>query len=108
MGRDALVEGYRSILRHIYAPRPYYARIKTFLREYKPPPVRDRFQFAHLMAVVRSVFRLGILGPERRHYWKLLLWTQFRRPRLIPEAITLSIYGYHFRKVCELHVFANP
>jgi hypothetical protein len=22
----------------------------------------------------------------------------------MPEAITLSIYGYHFRKVCELHV----
>ncbi len=34
-----------------------------------------------------------------------MLWTQFRRTRLFPEAVILSIYGYHFRKVCELHVF---
>jgi hypothetical protein len=26
-------------------------------------------------------------------------WSLFRRPRLIPMAITLSIYGHHFRRV---------
>jgi len=31
-------------------------------------------------------------------------WTLLRRPRLFPLAVTLSIYGYHFRRVCELHV----
>jgi hypothetical protein len=41
---------------------------------------------------------------ERVEYWRLLLWALFRKPRLFPLAITLSIYGYHFRKVSELHV----
>ncbi|MGB9641204.1 MAG: DUF4070 domain-containing protein, partial [Anaerolineales bacterium] len=27
--------------------------------------------------------------------------TLFRRPRLFPYSITLAIYGYHFRKICE-------
>lgn len=104
MSLAALKEGYRRILDHIYAPAPYYQRIKTFLREYKPPRVRAQFQFCHLLAFLGALYRLGIVGRERLHYWKLLLWTQFRHPRLIPEAIILAIYGYHFRKICEKHV----
>jgi len=50
---------------------------------------------------VRSFYRLGIMDSGRWHYWKLMLWTQFRRPRLFAHAVTLAIYGYHFRKVCE-------
>ena len=104
MGLDKLQEGYRSILRHIYSPEHYYARIKTFLREYRPPAIRGRLQLQHVLALLRSFYRLGILGRERRQYWKLILWTQFRRPELFVEAVVLSIYGYHFRKVCEEHV----
>jgi radical SAM superfamily enzyme YgiQ (UPF0313 family) len=104
MSLETLREGYRQILDHIYAPAPYYQRIRTFLREYRRPHVRSKFQFSHVLALVRSVYRLGIVGEERVHYWKLLLWTQFRCPRLLPDAIILAIYGYHFRKICEQHV----
>jgi radical SAM superfamily enzyme YgiQ (UPF0313 family) len=104
MGLLKLQEGHRKILDHIYAPAPYYQRIRTFLREYRRPRVRSKLQFSHILALVRSVYRLGIVGEERVHYWKLLLWTQFRCPRLLPEAIVLAIYGYHFRKICEQHV----
>jgi hypothetical protein len=34
-----------------------------------------------------------------------LLWTLSRRPRLVPTAVTLSIYGYHYRKICELYIY---
>jgi hypothetical protein len=47
---------------------------------------------------------LGILGRERFEYWRLLLWTLMRRPRQLPLAITLSIYGHHFRRICELYI----
>jgi hypothetical protein len=33
-----------------------------------------------------------------------MFWTLFRRPALLPFAITLAINGYHYRKICELHV----
>jgi len=104
MGFEALVDGYKGILRHIYSPKHYYARIRTFLREYRPPRIRGHLQFSHILALVRSFYRLGIVGKERWQYWRLLLWTQFRCPRLLPEAVILSIYGYHFRRVCERHV----
>jgi radical SAM superfamily enzyme YgiQ (UPF0313 family) len=107
MGADALEAGYEAILRHIYAPEHYYARVRTFLRSYKPPLIRGHLQFYHFLALLRSIYRLGIFGRERFHYWKLLFWTQFRRPRLVPQAIICSIYGYHFRKVCELHALRD-
>jgi len=104
MSLVTLREGYRRILDHIYAPAPYYKRIRTFLREYKAPRVRTKLTFSHFLALVRSIYRIGFVGRERVQYWKLLLWTQFRCPRLLPNAIVLAIYGYHFRKVCERHV----
>jgi radical SAM superfamily enzyme YgiQ (UPF0313 family) len=104
MSLEALQEGYRHILGHIYAPNHYYQRVKTFLREYKRPKVETRIDFGHIMAFVRSVYYLGISGRERMQYWKLLFWTLFRRPQLLPLAVTLAVYGYHFRLVCELHV----
>jgi radical SAM superfamily enzyme YgiQ (UPF0313 family) len=105
MGLDALRKGYRSIMRHIYSPRHYYQRVKTLLREYKPPKIKTPLDLEYIRAFFRSVYYLGIADKERAYYWKLLLWTLFRRPGLFPLAITLAVYGYHFRKICELHAF---
>ncbi|MBN1218623.1 MAG: DUF4070 domain-containing protein [Anaerolineae bacterium] len=102
MNLDLLHEGYKSILDHIYAPEHYYQRVRTFLRQYKLPKIRTAPQPQYLLAFFRSIYRLGIIGRERVHYWKLLVWTLFRRPTLFPLAVTLAIYGYHFRKVCDM------
>ncbi len=104
MNLDVLREGYKTILRHIYAPEPYYQRVKTFLREYQPPKIKARVDSEQVLAFLRSIYRLGIIGKERVHYWQLLLWTLFRRPELFPQAITLAICGYHFRTICERRV----
>ncbi|MGM0663402.1 MAG: B12-binding domain-containing radical SAM protein, partial [Thermodesulfobacteriota bacterium] len=102
MGLDRLVEGYQGIIGHIYAPKHYYRRVKTFLREYQVPKVQPSLDFQRFLALFRSGFRLGILGRERFQYWKLLTWTIFYRRRLLPLAITLTIYGHHFRKSCGM------
>ncbi len=104
MDLETLREGYRNIMRNIYSPKLYYKRIKTFLRVYKVPKVGITINFQHCLAFFRSSIRLGIFGKERFHYWNILIWTLFRRPGLIPLAITLAIYGYHFRKICNLHI----
>ncbi len=104
MSHDALIKGYQNILSTIYSPKHYYARVKRFLKDYKPTQTRIfHFRFSHLKAAFRSVLRLGIIGKERYYYWKLFFWSLFTRPRLFPLAITFSIYGFHFRKVFENH-----
>jgi len=104
MGLDTLRAGYRKILDQIYTPQFYYERVLTFLREYQPPHIRVHLDLQYILAFGRSVYQLGIRGEERAHYWRLVFWTLFRRPRLFPLAITLAIYGFHFRQVIALHV----
>jgi radical SAM superfamily enzyme YgiQ (UPF0313 family) len=104
MNSDTLVNGYRRVLGTIYAPKHYYTRVRKFLKEYRPPRAkRMRIRYSHLRAALVSVVRLGVIGRERFQYWKLLAWSLFRRPWLLPHAITLSIYGHHFRRVFRRH-----
>ena len=102
MDLNQLLKGYQTILNNIYRPRPYYRRIKTFLREYKTPKIAIPVDFQRFLAVFRTSIRIGIFGKERVQYWNLLVWTLFRCPKLLPLAITLAIHGYHFRKICKL------
>lgn len=104
MDLDTLREGYRNIMRHIYTPKHYYPRVKTFLREYRAGKIEIPSDFQRYLAFFRSSIRLGIVGSERFQYWRLLGWTLFRRPGLLPLAVTLAIYGHHFRKVSILHI----
>ncbi len=104
MSLDVLHKGYKTVINTLYAPQNYYARVKTFLQEYQPPKIKFGFDFEYILALFRSIVQLGILDEARLHYWKLFFWTLFRRPRLFPLAIAFSIYGYHFRQVCNLHI----
>jgi radical SAM superfamily enzyme YgiQ (UPF0313 family) len=104
MDLKALSDGYKKIIGHLYTPKNYYKRVKTFLREYKAPKIVTPLDFQRFLAFFRSGIRLGIFGKERFQFWKLLLWTLVQRPGLLPLAVTLSIYGHHFRKICELHI----
>jgi radical SAM superfamily enzyme YgiQ (UPF0313 family) len=105
MSLEALQEGYKLILRTIYAPENYYRRMKAFLQDYRPGQTRSAaLSFHYKLAGFHSIYRLGILGRERLHFWRVMLWTLFHRPRLIRQAITLAIYGYHFRTICRRYI----
>ena len=102
MNPETLLNGYRFVLKSIYSPKKYYARVREFLRDYKPPKVPSvRINLVHVKALLRSMIILGVIGRERFQYWKLFFWSLFTRPRVFPLAITFSIYGFHFRKVFE-------
>ncbi len=102
MHHATLMEGYKKIVRTIYSPDYFYARVQKFLRNYKPLNNRSkRVSFSQVKAFIISIFVLGIKEKERLHYWRLFLWSISCRPRLAPLAVTLAIYGFHFRKVFE-------
>jgi len=101
MPLDILVGGYRSLIQHLYSPANYYQRVKTFLSEFKGPEIRGSIEIYRLRAVFASILRLGIIGRERVEFWKLILWVWLRKKHLLPTAISLSITGFHFRKVSE-------
>lgn len=111
MNYQELIRGYQRILQSIYACKPYTLRVQDYLRRKSryikelrragktPPSSSVPLRLYHIKAAIRAFFVLGIFDRGRRYYWKLLFWSLFRCPRLVPQAITFAIYGFHFRRV---------
>lgn len=106
MDHDTLIQGYKSIIKDIYMPENYYARVRQFLTDYnlkarrsiRMPSWRD------IYALFKSIFHLGFIDKDYKQYWKFIFWTLSHRPILFPMAVSFAIYGYHFRKVYESNV----
>jgi len=103
MDSTELLEGYKKIIQSIYSAKPYYKRIRQFLLNYnKLHAGRQTRDFPFLYGFIKSVIIIGIINKGRSEYWKFLIWTIFRRPRLLTDALTFAVYGYHFRTVYGL------
>ena len=102
MSHEMLIGGYKRIVQTIYCPKHYYERVRLFLNQYKPLPKKKyQLHLSHFGTCLKSVFFLGIIGEEKRYFWGLFWKTLFRYPRFLPLALTLAIYGFHFRKIFE-------
>jgi len=103
MDVEVLKSGYLGLVQQIYSPNMFYQRVKTLMKEHHPRQATVNIHPEEIMAFFRSIWLLGILGKERWQYWNLFFWTLFHFPSKFPQAITFSIYGYHFRILSELH-----
>ena len=99
---DILRHGYESVVKRISSPKDFYERIITFISAYQQPlGGTQRLTHGHISALFDSVWKLGIVGQGKRYFWKLLVLSVFRNPRNLPLAITLMIYGFHFRRMAK-------
>lgn len=101
---ETLVNGYRKVVDTLYAPKQYYARVRTFLTEYKPRRQKaGKLKPMHYRALIRSFWVLGIKDKGRGPFWRLIFWTMFKKPRGLPTSISMAIYGFHFRKIAQMY-----
>jgi radical SAM superfamily enzyme YgiQ (UPF0313 family) len=90
-----LLAGYRRLLAALYAPDAYFRRCALQLEQ---APLR-RSAVGHsvangsLSALARAVWRLGVLGPRRALFWKLLARAIRRGTPAIPRAVMFAIVG---------------
>jgi hypothetical protein len=61
-----------------------------------------KIEFFHVGAFIKSIIIIGILNKGRGEYWKLLIWTLFRKSWFIVDAVTYAVYGYHFQTIYGL------
>lgn len=101
LDRQHLFDGYRELMRSLYAPENYYARIRSFLAVWQPRGPATRLAASDVRAFLRSIWELGLRTPGRRAYWRLFWTTLLARPRQFPVAMELAILGLHFRTVAE-------
>jgi radical SAM superfamily enzyme YgiQ (UPF0313 family) len=100
MDLEKLLEGYKGILNTIYSPKYFYERVMRFMKDFEPKKKKVfHLNPNYIMALFKSMYKLGVLGEERIYYWKLFFWSLFRKPQLFSLAILFTIYGFHFRKI---------
>ncbi|HUL95230.1 MAG TPA: DUF4070 domain-containing protein [Usitatibacter sp.] len=101
INREHLLDGYRDLMRSLYAPENYYRRVRAFLATWRPRGPRARLSPSDLRAFVRSLWTLGVVRSGRLAYWRLFWATLIAEPRKLHAAMELAIIGYHFRRVAE-------
>jgi radical SAM superfamily enzyme YgiQ (UPF0313 family) len=101
MDRDVLVDGYRSLVKSLYAPKTYYQRARTFLRHSRSRGPRMRMSRGSMEGLVKSIWLLGVWHRGRLAFWRFSAMTLFRRPRQFQVAMRLALIGLHFRHVAN-------
>ena len=100
LDRTTLLAGYRRVVQTIYSPKEFYHRVKTFFSEYQMPKISDSVhEKSSIRAFFRAVWRIGVKEKGRKYFWMLLVHILRTRPSAFAEAVRMTIYGYHFRKV---------
>ncbi|MFH0958764.1 MAG: DUF4070 domain-containing protein [Pseudomonadota bacterium] len=100
MDSQLVLKQYKAVLNYLYSPKEYYTRVLEFLSAYEPVR-RHRMTLLGTRAFLNSILYLGILDKWKNkiYYWKLLLKTLVFYRRSLREAVTLMIFGYHYRKL---------
>ncbi|HOL82517.1 MAG TPA: DUF4070 domain-containing protein, partial [Caldisericia bacterium] len=102
--KDELLNGYRQLIKDLYSYKYFYERLWNFIKNFNPKE-KHKVNFKEVMyganAFFRSVYKLGIIESSRSYYWKTFFKTLFVKPKAIVIEVTLTIYGYHFKKVYE-------
>ncbi len=109
MERTRLEKGYLRVLSTLYDPslRNYFDRCWRLLRTLGPRHAGGgSVGWVDLRAFARSL-RRQLLSRQGPAYARLLLRVLLRRPRLLPDAVTLAVFGYHFERVTREHVASH-
>jgi radical SAM superfamily enzyme YgiQ (UPF0313 family) len=95
MDERTLLLGYRRLLAALYDADGYYRRCATHLEQtvFRPGVVACGSATAGARALVRAIWRIGLRGPRRAHFWRLLMGALLRGRTALPRAVTLAIVG---------------
>ena len=106
---ETLIKGYKRVLRTIYDPtlRTYFERCFTMLRNLKQTEHTvtgvTEIGKTELMAIAKSV-RRQLLSKQGPAYLKFLIKVAIDRPKMLPEAIRLAVFGYHFERITSQQI----
>jgi len=95
MDEHTLLLGYRRLLASLYDADGYYRRCAAHLAQtsFRPGVTACGSALEGAKALIRAVWGIGLRGPRRAHFWKLLAQALRRGRAAAPRAVTLAIVG---------------
>jgi radical SAM superfamily enzyme YgiQ (UPF0313 family) len=104
MDERALLAAYGDLVTDLYSSERFLRRCEAYLARAPAPRHRVPLRPGSIKALVRSIWYLGVLSPQRRWYWLLLAAAARRSPRLLAWAISHAVQGEHLRRYTSEHV----
>lgn len=102
MNYGELIAGYSKMIHTIYSPKEFYTRIIQFINDYEVPEWKSNMlTFREVKAFFRLLWLIGILEDGKKFFWKTFTYCLFKYPKKFSIAMTLAVYGYHFRRIAE-------
>ncbi|HSQ64307.1 MAG TPA: B12-binding domain-containing radical SAM protein [Polyangiaceae bacterium] len=101
MPERELVEGYARLLADLYAPEAYFRRSAAVVDRIGAPVHPTPLLPEDVTIALRALYRLGILGAQRAHFWRLLARALPRGVHALRTAIACAVRGEHMIRYTE-------
>ncbi len=96
-----LYNGYKKILDNIYNPSMIYIRAKSFLDNYgnhkSENPIQRKFSFTDVFTSIKIIFYVGIIGKEKKYFWKLVINTFLHNKNNVVLSFFFGALIYQFQ-----------
>jgi radical SAM superfamily enzyme YgiQ (UPF0313 family) len=101
MPERELVAGYARLLADLYSPEAYYGRSAAVVDRIGAPAHPGPILAYDVRIALRAVYRLGVLGPRRALFWRLLVRALPRGVHAVRAAIACAVRGEHMIRYTE-------
>jgi radical SAM superfamily enzyme YgiQ (UPF0313 family) len=101
MPERELVAGYAKLLGELYEPEAYFRRSAALVDLIGAPAHSTPLLLEDVQVALRSIYRLGILGPRRALFWRLLARSLPRGVHALRTAIACAVRGEHMIRYTE-------
>jgi radical SAM superfamily enzyme YgiQ (UPF0313 family) len=99
--RGEILEEFGSVLRRLYAPKPYFDRVLTLVGRLRRQPKQlgaPRGRWAEIVALGRVTWRLGFERRTAWYFWRNIVRVLLMQPRNFQAAIDLMALFLHFSR----------
>ena len=105
MDERQLLTGYAKLMAEVYSAESYYRRCRAHIDTAGVTPSPQALPSrARLKDLGRSLVKIGVLSPQRRHFWSLLAHTVRRQPAKVEWMIIHAFQGEHLIRYTDEHV----
>jgi radical SAM superfamily enzyme YgiQ (UPF0313 family) len=101
MPERELVAGYAGLLADLYTPEAYFRRSAAVVDRIGAPANSGPLLAKDVKTALRALYRLGIRGTRRAHFWRLLLRALPRGIHAVRTAIACAVRGEHMIRYTE-------
>jgi radical SAM superfamily enzyme YgiQ (UPF0313 family) len=101
MPERELLEGYARLLAYLYWPEAYFRRSGALVDRLGPPVCSKLPLLEDVRVALRSLYRLGLLGARRAHFWRLLARALPHGVHAVHTAIACAVRGEHMIRYTE-------